>query len=195
MSEQELEQEQEEEQSEEVNVAEQVREVFDEQVGNDEDDVKLAMIGAGATFKNVARMYNAFMIDAGLALSKEDKTAHVAAALEGRDFSEEEGYDAAIVALVDDDKGINERSAGGLLRAYAKKNEVDIYTKPKSEGGGRSGFVQSYYDYLRANPTVSEKDADAWIRDVAANKASANNLKMVPFFQKIRELVNAVAAQ
>ena len=56
MSEQELEQEQEEEQSEEVNVAEQIREVFDEQVGNDEDDVKLAMIGAGATFKNVARM-------------------------------------------------------------------------------------------------------------------------------------------
>ena len=173
-----------------------IREVFDSGVVEeaDEDDIKLQMIGAGATFKNVTRLYNQFMIDAGFALSKEDKAAHVTAALEGRAFEDEDGYDEAVASLMSEDKGINERSAGALLRAYAKKNDLDIYKKPKAEGSGKPGFVQNYYDFLRDNPLATEKEAEAWIRS-PANEASENNIKMLSFFQRIRELANAIAGQ
>ena len=40
----------------------------------EEDAVKMDMISKGATFKNVTRLYNKFMIDAGLAISKSDRS-------------------------------------------------------------------------------------------------------------------------
>lgn len=168
-----------------------IREVFDNCIDDesDEDDTKLAMIGAGATFKNVTRLYNKFMIDAGLALSKEDKASHVTTKLEGLKFEDEEGFDKAVVALVTDK--INERSAGALLRAYAKKNDLDVYAKPKSEGTGKSGFASDFYDWLIANPTVSEEEGKAFIMNPDNSGNIHNHLS---HYQNIRQLVNNVAS-
>lgn len=181
-----------EEEEEDQEVA--IRACFDEQVvaEADEDDIKLAMIGIGATFKNVTRLFNKFMIDAGFALSKEDKSAHVTDSLEGLEFESEEDYDKAVVALISDEKGINERSASGLLRAYAKKNGLEIYKKPKSDGAGKSGFASTYYDWLIANPTVTEEACKAYIMDTENSGNVHNHLS---HYQNIRQLVNDVAAQ
>ena len=157
---------------------------------NDEDDIKLAMIGAGATFKNVTRLYNQFMIDAGLALSKEDKAAHVTEALEGKEFADEAGYDAAIVALVSDEKGINERSAGGLLRAYAKKQDLDVYKKPKAEGSGKSGFASTFYAWLVSNPEVEKKAANEYIMNP---ENSENVRRHESHYMNIWQLVHDIA--
>lgn len=183
--------EQEVEQEEEVDqTAEMIQSAFDDSVGGDEDDVKLAMIGAGATFKNVTRLFNEYMINAGLALSKEDKAAHVTQALEGKTFEDEDGFDEAIAALVDSDKGINERSAGGLLRAYAKKHDVEVYKKPKAEGAGRSGFASTYYDWLATDINVSEEDAKAYINNP---ENSENTRRHLSHYMNIWKLVNTIA--
>jgi len=123
--------------------------VDDEQ---DEDSVKMAMIQAGATFKNVTRLYNALMIDAGLAISKEDRTKAIDDTLEGRDFSSEEDFNSAVEDLVGAVKGSTERSAAAMVRAYAKKNELEAYTKPKGTGGNRSGFATKFYAWLSEEP-------------------------------------------
>ena len=155
----------------------------------EEDEIKLLMIGAGATFKNVTRLYNQYMVLAGLAISKEDKAAHVAEALEGLEFAEEDGYDLAVAALMDPDKKINERSAGALLRAYAKKNELDIYKKPKAESSGRVGFSSVYHDFLVANPYMTEKEASEYIMNP---KNSDNTHKHKSHYMNTWKLVNRV---
>ena len=157
---------------------------------SDEDDIKLAMIGAGATFKNVTRLYNQFMIDAGLSLSKEDKAAHVTAALEGKEFADEDGYDDAIASLIDPEKGINERSAGGLLRAYAKKHSVEVYKKPKAEGSGKTGFASTFYNFLISDPKVDKETANKYIMNP---ENSENVRRHESHYMNIWQLVHDIA--
>lgn len=183
------------EQEEEEDTA--IKDSFDAGVANegDEDDIKLAMIGAGATFKNVTRLYNQFMVDEGFALSKEDKTAYVNATLEGREFADEEGYDAAVEALVSEEKNVNERSAGGLLRAYAKKNELEVYKKPKSEGAGRSGFASEFYDWMVENHGATKADALAYINNKDNPKVSVNVIRNETHYMNIWNTVHRVAVK
>lgn len=155
----------------------EIREAFDGAITDeaDEDAIKMAMIGAGATFKNVTRLYNKFMIDAGLAISKEDRNAIVDETLEGRDFASEEDFNSAVEALVEAITGSTERSAAGLVRSYAKKNELECYVKPKGQGGSRSGFASKFYDFLLTNP--SEEEAKAYINGEGDNEDTSDNVK------------------
>ena len=52
-----------------------LRGVFDEGVaaGKQEDAIKLDLIAAGATFKNVTRLFNEFMVEGGHRVSKEER--------------------------------------------------------------------------------------------------------------------------
>jgi hypothetical protein len=172
-------------------LVETVRVAFTEAVadGQAEDDVKLVMIGAGATFKNVARHYNAFMIDAGFAISKSDRDQIVSDTLEGRDFETEEDFGSAVAALTPAVQGATERSAAALVRSYAKKANLPCYVKPKGEGGTRTSFASLFYDFLVANPTMSKEDATAYIM---AEGNSENVKKNLPHYIGIWSLINRV---
>jgi hypothetical protein len=174
-----------------------IKDSFDSGVARDdhEDDIKLAMIGAGATFKNVTRLYNQFMVEEGFSLSKEDKASHVTQALDGKSFATEDDYDVAIESLVSEDKSINERSAGGLLRAYAKKNGLDVYKKPKSEGAGRSGFASEFYDWMIATPGSTKEDAINYINNKNNPKVSENVVRNESHYMNIWSCVHAVAVK
>lgn len=154
-----------------------------------EDDIKMSMIGAGATFKNVTRLYNTYMVDAGLAISKEDKDAIVNSALEGVDLSEEANFDEAVSTIADKAAGVNEKSAASLIRAWAKKNEVECFKKV-SGGGGRSGFAAKFYEALIANPKMTEDQATELMQ---GEDASDNVRRHASHYQSIRKLCNAIA--
>ena len=68
-----------------------IRAAFDaaHAAGKEEDDIKLDMIGAGATFKNVTRLFNQFSVDAGLTVSKEEKDQILLDVLNGADLADE----------------------------------------------------------------------------------------------------------
>ena len=174
----------------------EIRIAFDEAVSGEkeEDEVKLGMIGAGATFKNVTRLYNEFMIEAGLAISKADRNQIIEDALECRDFETEADFDAAVELLGGTLPGATLRSASALVRAYAKKNELSVYSKPKSEGVARSGFANDYYNYLIGNPKMTQDEAKAFIMgegDFA--ETSANVQKHMSHYLGIWKLVNTIA--
>jgi len=171
-------------------------EAFDSAVAAEqsEDEIKMAMIAAGATFKNVTRLYNQFMIDAGLAISKEDRAKLVEDTLEGRDLSEEEGFDEAVAALVEAVKGATERSAAALVRSYAKKNELDVFVKPKGAGGNRTSFAGQFYEFLAGNPTMTKEEATAYIMGEGDHAdTSANVQKHLSHYVGIWALVNRIA--
>lgn len=183
---------------EDQDTQEVLREAFDAAVeaGSTEDEVKMKLIQAGATFKNVTRTYNQFMIDAGFAISKEDRNQIVDETLEGRDLTVEEGFDEGVVALVEAVKGTTERSAGALIRAYCKKSELECYAKPKSEGAGRPGFVKEYYALLVANPSITEEEAKAYILGEGEHADTSENVKRhISHHQGIRKLANDIAAK
>lgn len=168
--------------TEEANAAAEVdaaiRTSFDTSVaeGASEDDVKMAMIAGGASFKNVTRLYNQFMIDAGFAISKEDRDNAVAESLTGRDLETEEGFVEGTAAVMAGVKGATEKSAAALVRGYAKKNELPCYVKPKGEGAGRSGFASTFYTFLtEASRTVDE--ATAFVMGTDGNAETSANVQ------------------
>jgi hypothetical protein len=174
-----------------------IREAFDEAIQDEsgEDDIKLQMISAGATFKNVTRLYNKFMVEAGLAISKSDRNQIVEDTLSGRDVSTEESFNEAVNALVASIQGATERSAASLVRAYAKKNELPVYAKPKSEGGMKVGFASKFYDFLVGNPSVTEAEAEAFIMGKDGHAETSDNVKNhLSHYQAIRSLANRIAA-
>lgn len=143
----------------------------------DEDEIKMSMIGAGATFKNVTRLYNKFMIDAGLAVSKADRDEIVQGVLEGRDLSTEEGFDEAVAAIIEAVNGSTDRSAAGLIRSYGRKNELEVFKKAKGTGAGRSSFASKYYEFIIGNPGMDEDEAKAYVMGEGDHEDTSDNVK------------------
>jgi len=181
----------------EANETDAIRESFDSAVAEEktEDGIKMDMVAAGATFKNVTRLYNQFMIDAGFAISKADRAAAVDTAMTGlEDLDTEEGFSAAVEALVNGVQGTSEKSAAGLVRAYCKKNELEVYKKPKAEGKGRGGFASDYYEFLASNPTMSAEEATAYVMGEGDHPETSKNTKNhKSHYLNIHALVNRIA--
>lgn len=157
-----------------------LRVVFDEQMsqGAAEDAVKLAMISAGATFKNVTRLYNEFMVAGGHTASKQERDQTVLSAVEGCDLTTEEGYNTAVAKLVASLKGSTERSAGAIIRSHAKKAGIEVFKKAKeSSGESRTGFAAVFYDFLAQNPGCSKEQATAFIMGADGNAPTSDNTK------------------
>ena len=167
------------------------------QSGKSEDDVKLAMIGAGATFKNVTRLYNSFMIDAGLAISKADRDLAISGIVgDPAMLIEEEHFDYCVGAIVEQIKGATERAAGAMLRSFAKANAVECFKKTKEATGARqSGFRANVYDLFIKNPDLTESELDKFANeDAETSLASDNDRKQLSHYHGLRKMVNAVAA-
>lgn len=180
--------------NEEVDVNALIREAF--QIGIEEeleeDAIKMEMISSGATFKNVTRLYNQFMIDAGLVMSKDERDEAVEEALKDADLLTEAGFDSAVNAVLDAVTGSTDRSAAALVRAYGKKNGIDVFAKPKAEGGTRNPFTTLFYNGLRANPHMTHEQLKGLIAGLE-EKHQVNPLRWLRAHDAVRQLVNDVA--
>jgi hypothetical protein len=136
--------------AEEAAIQEKIQEAFtaSTEANKSEDDVKMAMIQAGASFKNVARLYNAMMIDAGLAISKEDRDAIVKECIQKHDVSHEDGFDIAVDFLVEKLTDSTIRSAAALIRGFCRKNEMPYFVPEKETGNGTTGFTKRYLQWV-----------------------------------------------
>ncbi len=144
----------------------EIREAFSNGVEADkeEDSVLIDMIQAGCTFSAARRTYNRLMVEAGLALSKEDKDEIVSTAVGENDISTEEGFDAAVAYVDEAAESISFNTAGNLIRAYAKKNEIEVFKKPRGSGT-RTTFLTHFYNALIENPNMTEEEAHQFIVD------------------------------
>ena len=175
-----------------------LRGVFDEGVaaGKQEDAIKLDLIAAGATFKNVTRLFNEFMVEGGHRASKEERDQLVVASIQGIDLKSEDGFNSAVANLVSTLTGATEKSASALIRALAKKEGIECFKKAKeSTGDNRSGFTFKFYDYLVANPNCTKEQAIAFIQGTDGNEPTSENVKRHQSHHlNIHALVNRVYA-
>ena len=179
----------------EVEEVDEIFNAFESAVAEDkgEDEVKMALIGAGATFKNVTRLYNQYMVDAGFAISKEEKTEIVEKLLEGKDLADEEVFTKAVEAITKKAAGVTDKSAAALIRSYAKANDLECFKKPKgSGGGGRDGFKARFLAMLTANPSLTEEQCTEYLQ--TAEGTSANILKHESVYQAMRTMANNIVA-
>ena len=178
-------------------LAAKLRATFDEGVaaGKEEDAIKLDLISAGATFKNVTRLFNEFMVAGGHTASKEERDQKVLAAIGENALSTEEGFTAAVAALVASLQGSTEKSASALIRAAAKKQNVECFKKAKeSSGESKTGFAAKFYDFLVANPTCTKEQAVAFIQGTDGNEETSDNVKKhQSHYMGIHALVNRIA--
>lgn len=184
------------EQTQELELATAIRASFDagQENGQDEDQVKLSMISAGATFKNVTRLFNQFMVDAGLAIGKEEKEQVLAEVLADAELATEEAFNAKVAELVKRLTGATEKSAGAMVRAYAKKNEVEVFKKAKGASAGKQGFAGKFYAYLTANPTCSKDECIAFVQGTDGNEETSENVKRhQSHYLSIHAMVNKIA--
>lgn len=174
-----------------------IRAAFDAShaAGKEEDEIKLDMIGAGATFKNVTRLYNTFSVDAGLSVSKEEKDQILLDVLNGADLSMEEVFNAKVEELMARLAGSTDKSAAALIRAYGKKNGVEVFKKAKgSTGEAKTGFASKFYEWLVANPTSTVEQATAFVQGTEGHEETTENVKRhQSHYLAIHRLVNRVA--
>lgn len=174
-----------------------IRAAFDAShaAGKEEDDIKLDMIGAGATFKNVTRLFNTFSVDAGLVVGKEEKDQIILNVLNGADLSTEENFNAKVTELMAALTGATDKSAAALIRAYAKKAGIEAFKKAKGASGeSKVGFAGKFYDWLLANPTSTVEQATAYIQGTEGNEETTENVKRhQSHYLAIHRLVNRVA--
>lgn len=122
------------------------------------DEVKEMMVMSGVPFKSVTRLYNQFMIGKGLAFDADTKRKIVRKVLEGKRLNTKRafaGRSASVKKALKDT--ITERSADALVRAFAKRNEVEVWQKPEKEDAVRVSFMKQFCDFLEANPFATEK--------------------------------------
>lgn len=174
-----------------------IREAFNNGQNSDldEDSIKIEMISAGATFKNVTRLYNEFMIDAGMASSKEDKENAVKKAVEGNDVSTEEGFDAAVECIVFDLESVNERGAAAMIRAFCKKNETPCFKKQKVASSTPRGdsFSAKFREWIVENPMATKEDFDAFAKENGNENQNTPATKR--YFMNIVSMVNEIVKQ
>lgn len=159
-----------------------------------DNEIKLDMIQAGASFSSVTRQFNQLMIDTGRAMAKKDRDEIVNSTLiDCEGLETEEGFDGAVESLIDQITGATEKSAAALIRSWAKRNEVEVYKKPK--GVAKVGFASKFYDALRSNPEMTADEATAFINGEDGHEATSDNVKKhMSHYQAIRALVNDIAA-
>ncbi len=158
----------------------------------DDDSVKIEMLAAGAKFKQVTRMFGELMIEFGYAVSKEEKAQAVSDACEEKELDTEEGFDAAVEALVGALESVNERGAGTMIRAYCKKNEIEFFKKPKTVAGERKdSFTSKFREFLIDKPNASSDDVLGFF-DEHGNENQKQNKSTQRYFQSMREITNAI---
>ena len=159
-----------------------------------EDDIKMAMIGAGATFKNVTRLYNDYLVETGRAMTKDAKAALVEKSVKDKDLSDEKVFGKVVAAIVKGGTNVSESSAAALVRAWAKKAEVECYAKPKGSGAVRNPFVQNFHAALIENPNMDEAGLKKVIADLEPQQ-QVNPTRWFNQHNAIRKMVNQIAAK
>lgn len=175
-----------------------ILEAFTSAVESDasEDEIKMAMIQAGCPFKKVAKLYNQFLVESGMADSKEERQQILDKTLANKDLTDEKVFNKAVASIVEKSKNVTEKAAAAMVRGWAKKNDVECYVKPKGEGTGRTGFAALFYDWLLDNPSCTQEEAKAFIHGTNGNPETSENVKRhESHYLAIARLVNKAAAK
>lgn len=173
-------------------ITDEIREAFDAAIaaGKDNDMVKIDLIVAGAKFKQATKIYNELMVEAGLSVSKEEKDEILANACAEVNLDTEDGFNTAVSAVNTAIESTNEKGAAAMVRAYARKHEMECYKKPKSEGSGtRTTFLGDYYNALIENPKMTEEEAHEFI----VEHGTKNTVRWEKTHQRARAMANNIA--
>lgn len=173
--------------TEENKIPDEIRDAFQKAKAeeNDEDLIKIEMITAGAKFKQVTRMFNDLMIEFGFSVSKKEKADIAKTSCEGIDIASKEGFDEAVIKMASASEKVNNRIAAIAIRAFAKKENIDVYKVPKGDGT-RTTFMSEFYDALIENPCMTEKE----VHDIIVEKGTPNTLRLEKTYQKTRIAFN-----
>jgi hypothetical protein len=134
------------------------------------------------------------MVEFGYSKSKEEKNEILDRLLKDVDLTVEANLDNALLKVAGE-LDVNERSAATSIRMWAKKNDVEVFKKPKSEPGeGRSSFDTNMYQWILDHINATVEEFTAYLDEVSTENTKrfrAKHLGIFDFVQKIKAQATA----
>jgi len=159
--------------------------------GKDPDSIKIEMIGAGASFKNVNKLFNAFMVEDGHIVSKEEKDTILSEVLDGLDLTDTDTFESATAELAERLQ-VSELSSAASIRQWAKKNDLPFYKKAKAKSKDeRSSITADIFNWIVENPSATEDKLVEFLKEVGTN----NTMKHASLYKGILGVANKIAAK
>ena len=170
-----------EENTAEVIAIDPLRAIFESGNDNDKDEdaIKFDLLNGGAKFSNVNKIFKKYSIEFGFDLSKKDRDAKLHEILEGYDLSAEESFNNLAEQVSTDLPGMTTQRAAVAIRAYAKRNELVVYKRPKGEGS-RSSFHADFHTWLvDTTPFPTQVQAETYINEHGTKNAVKRMRRLV----------------
>jgi hypothetical protein len=157
--------------------------------GKDEDEVKMAMIGAGCTFKKIAALYNRLMVEFGYQKSRAEINEILDNILGSQELTDEDIFYGCVEQLCERLE-IEEKSAAARIRTWAAKNDVEYFKPVPTGGAGRSNFDDRMYAWLLENMDSGIEAFEAYLNDVGTPNTLRFKPRHLEFYRFVESIKN-----
>jgi hypothetical protein len=141
------------------------------EAGKTEEQMMVEIVNAGVSFKSAIKLYKAATESLGLATSAKERSEkaaaiikEVTAGVEPKDVTAEL-ISTLVTRIATEVKDEDEKHAMVYVRKYAKEHNIELPKAEKAAGraSGVSGLRAEAHEWMKANPTASEKELAAFI--------------------------------
>lgn len=160
----------------------------------DHDTMLVEIVNAGVSFKNAVKLFKRVMESKGFAITAKKRAEKIQGLIEELEFNAESGEDVSgmIAHIVKNVPDTNEKQALGVLRRWAKKEEIEL-PKPEKKAGGAGGFRAKAFDWMIANPTAESEEFFKWAVEDQGRKETVAK-RFVGLFEVSKKIAEAIIA-
>lgn len=161
--------------------------------GKSDDEMAIALIqNGGFPFKKAGRLLRKVLENLGIRMTAKDRLAQASAILLQTDFAPKDWAEVLKVCeyLAEELDATDEKQALVAVKKFATEQSIELPTKPKGSGGGgaRTGFRSKFLVWVQANPSSTDAQFDAWVKEQGKKASQAR------FYKRILGIVRTVNA-
>lgn len=166
--------------------------------GKSDDEIVVALITAGFTFKQAGRLMQSSLEGLGVRMSSKERNAHVEELLVEHGFAPTEWSDVTSVVtwIAEQLDATDEKQAMKSVVRFAKENEIELPAKPKKAPGGgglrADSFRGQMHQYMIDNPTGEESDLVAFVEALGKDKGHARHWARI--YDTAKQMAAKIAA-
>ena len=147
------------------------------------DEIKSKLFEQGIAFSNIARVYRLVTVHEDLVVDPAVVKAEVMEKLNAIKKPAEavatiEMVDKLVESLCNNVKGAKPGKVMGLIRSWAKGQEIELPKKPAGGGGGKKGLGKlktRYIDMFAGNKNLTREEFQAGLADAVKTEKNAKD--------------------
>jgi hypothetical protein len=133
-----------------------------------DDQILVAIVNAGISFKNAGKLFKQVMQEKGLRISSKSRQEQVFKILKSLRFKPKaddwEKVQAALDKIVEEVNDTDEKQALMMVKRYAKEGELILPKQPKKAAGAKGNV--KVQEYMIANPSATKEEFSTFMLDL-----------------------------